>query len=156
MKRLVAFNGSPRKKGYSSQLVAEAIRGAESEGTEVKVYNLNEQNIHGCQGCYYCRVNEGCMIKNDYLSPMYTDIKDADGILISSPIYQRDITGQTKILLDRLYPLTSGFDFAPRYPGKKVGTIFVQGLLNTEEYKPRITTINQFISSYFGWNLIDP
>jgi multimeric flavodoxin WrbA len=153
-KKLVAFNGSPRKKGYSSLLVAEAIRGAETEGAEVKLYNLNEKNIRGCQGCYHCRTSEGCSIKNDYLAPMYQDIKDADGILIGTPIYQRDIAGQTKIWLDRLFPMTSGFTFIPRYPNKKVGTIFAQGTPGIEEFEPRITAFNDYLSSHLGWELV--
>jgi multimeric flavodoxin WrbA len=153
-KKLVAFNGSPRKRGYSSSLVAEAIRGAESEGAEVKLYNLNEKNIRGCQGCYYCRANEGCSIKNDLLAPMYEDIKNADGILIGTPIYQLDIAGQTKILLDRFFPMTSGFAFIPRYPNKKVGTIFAQGAPDIEEFTPRITALNQYLSSRLGWDVV--
>jgi multimeric flavodoxin WrbA len=154
-KKLVAFNGSPRKQGYSAKLVAEAIRGAELEGAEVARYDLNEKNIRGCQGCYYCRINEGCSIKNDYLAPMYADIKDANGILISAPIYLHNISGQVKILLDRLFPMASGFDFHARYPNKKIGTIFSQGNSDENAFKPQITTFNDFISSYCRWSLVD-
>ena len=86
MKKIVVFNGSPRKKGFTSQLMGEVIRGA-----QIKVFNLDDEGVKGCQGCFYCRKNAGCARK-DALQPMYEEIKNADGVIFGSPIYFYQIT----------------------------------------------------------------
>lgn len=152
MSKIIAFVGSPRKNGYTSQLIKEAIKGAKSKGAEVKIYNLNNDGIKGCQGCFYCRSHEGCYTK-DYLQPMYEDLKNADGIIFSSPIYFRQITGQAKQWLDRMYPMIDS-TFQPRYPGKKVVTIFAQGNENKDAFQTGIQSINDTFP-IFGWDLAD-
>jgi len=150
MSKIIAFIGGPRKDGYSSQLINQAIEGAKSKGAEVKIYDLNEDGIKGCQGCFYCMNNEGCATK-DYLHPMYEDLKNADGIILSSPIYFRQITGQVKQWLDRMYPMVDSA-FQPRYPGKKVFTIFAQGNGNKDLFQTYIQSINNTFFN-FGWIL---
>lgn len=153
-KKIVVFNGSPRKNGYTAKLLEEAIRGAQSTGAEVTRYELNAEGIRGCQGCYFCRANEGCSIKDDVLAPMYEEIKEADGILFGSPIYFYEITGQAKMWLDRMFPMIAGSDFTPRYPGKKAATIFVQGAADLQENERVVVAFNRYMKA-FGWELAD-
>jgi len=124
MKKVVAFVGSPRKKGNTSDVVNQVLKGAESTGAETKVYYLNEMNIRGCQSCMYCRKHEGCTVKDD-MTEVYEDIKTADSVVIGSPIYIHQVSAQTKLLLDRLYPLTDG-DHKPRYGNKKLLFVYSQ------------------------------
>lgn len=152
MSRIIAFVGSPRKNGFTSQLIEEAVKGAKSKGAEVKIYDLNHDGIKGCQGCFYCRSHEGCATK-DYLQPMYEDIKNADGIIFGSPIYFHDITGQSKQWIDRMSPMVDSA-FQPRYPGKKAVTIFAQRNENKDVFQAAIQNINGFLSM-FGWELKD-
>jgi len=152
MSKIIAFLGSPGENGYSTKLVEEAIKGAKSKGAEVKIYNLNDDGIRGCQGCLYCRSHEGCSTK-DYLQPMYEDLKDSDGIIFGSPIYGGRITGQAKQLLDRLFPVIDE-TFQPRYPGIKVFTILVQGNV----HEGMLENCNQHVNSVFsdyGWKSVD-
>lgn len=152
MKKILAFIGSPRQKGFTGQVIKEVIRGAESKGAQVKVFNLNDDGIKGCQGCFYCRKNEGCATK-DSLQPMYEDIKNADGIIFGSPIYFHQVTGQAKIWLDRMYPMIDG-QFKPRFPGKKVVTVYAQGNPDKAFFEPAIKATNHFFTM-FGWQLIN-
>jgi len=155
MSKIIAFVGSPRKKGYTSLLIEEVIKGARSKGAEVKIYDLNDDGIKGCQGCFYCRSHEGCST-NDYLQPMYEDIKNADGIIFGSHIYFMQISGQSKMWLDRMFPMIEGtsFPFKARYPGKKAVTIFSQGNENKDAFQNAIQSVNGSFSM-FGWELID-
>ncbi len=154
MKKIVIFTGSPRETGVTNQLIDEAVKGAKKAEAEVKLYNLNNKNISGCQGCYYCRTNESCFIKDDYLSTMYDDIKFADSILFGSPIYFFQVTGQSKIWLDRMFPMVSGSNFTPRNPGKKAATIFVQGASDINTNKTIIEMFNRYFK-FFGWDVAD-
>lgn len=151
MSRIIAFAGSPRKNGYTTLLIEEALKGARSKGAEVKIYDLNDDGIRGCQGCFYCRSHEGCSTE-DYLQPMYDDLKNADGIILGSPIYFRQITGQAKQWLDRMFPMIDA-RFKPRYPGKKVVTILAQANGDRDMFQAGIQSINETFP-FFGWDLV--
>ncbi|MBC2578883.1 flavodoxin family protein [Clostridium sp. DJ247] len=165
MSKIIVFSGSPRKNGYTSKLIAQVISGAKSKGAEVKIYDLNADDIKGCKGCFYCRNHEGCATK-DYLYTMYDDIKNADGIIFGSPIYFFQITGQAKIWLDRMYPMIDipeevkpqlpgeEPEFKPRFPGKKIVTVYTQGNPDKDMFKSSIEETNRFFS-IFGWNLVN-
>lgn len=152
MSKIIVFSGSPRKDGCTSRLIEEAVKGARSKGAEVRIYDLNDEGIRGCQGCFYCRSHEGCSTE-DYLQPMYEDLKNADGIILGSPIYFGQITGQAKQWLDRMFPMTDAA-FRPRYPGKKAVTILAQGNGDRNMFQAGIQFING-VFSHFGWDLAD-
>ncbi|WP_196599616.1 flavodoxin family protein [Pectinatus frisingensis] len=152
MTKVVIFNGSPRKNGYTIKLLEKVAKGAESKGAEIIKFDLNNPEIRGCQGCFYCRTHDGCAIK-DYLQPMYKAITEADAIVFGSPIYYYQITGQARVWLDRTFPML-GDNFSPRHSGKKLITIFVQGSLNPEIGTEGIKFLNNILDSY-GWKLED-
>ncbi|MDF2531028.1 MAG: NADPH-dependent reductase [Clostridia bacterium] len=124
MKKIIAFVGSPRKKGNTSDVVNQVLKGAIDQGAEAKIYYLNDMNIRGCQNCLYCRKNEGCPIKDDMVE-VYEEIKTADAVVIGSPIFIHQVSAQTKLLLDRLYPLTDS-GHKPRYGRKKLLFVYSQ------------------------------
>ena len=150
--KVIAFYGSPRKDGDTAKLIEKVIAGAKSAGAEVVTYDLNEDGVKGCQGCYYCRANEGCATK-DKLQSMYQEIKEATGIVAGFPIYFYDVGAQSKILIDRLFPMIDG-NFAPRYKGKKVVTVYAQGQPDKSAYKDAVEKNNSVFSA-FGWDLIE-
>jgi len=87
---------------------------------------------------------------------MYEDIKNADCIIFGSPIYFMQISGQSKLWLDRMFPMIGGssFPFQARYPGKKAVTIFSQGNDNKDAFQTAIQSVNGSFSM-FGWELVD-
>ncbi|MCX7923488.1 MAG: flavodoxin family protein [Clostridia bacterium] len=122
MKKVVAFIGSPKKKGNTSDIVNEVLKGACEAGAEIKTYHLNDMSIKGCQGCMYCRKHEICAVRDD-MQQIYEDIKTADAVVIGSPVYICQVSAQTKLLLDRFYPLTD-FKHKPRFGAKKVLMVY--------------------------------
>jgi len=124
MKKVIGIIGSPRKLGNSSSIVNEVLRGAQDSGAETKVFYLNSMNIKGCQSCMYCRKNNNCCIKDD-MQEILENIKDADAVIIGSPIYIYQVSGQTKIMMDRLYPLTDE-RHKPRFGKKKLVMVYTQ------------------------------
>ena len=151
MSKIIAFAGSPRTNGHCRRLLDELIKGVESRGGSVKTYDLNDPGFRGCQGCFYCRSNPGCSVE-DILTPFYTEIADASGIVFASPIYFGDVTGQGKMWVDRMFPMLDGVAFQPRHPGKKAVTIFSQGDGNDERFLPAMKRLHGFINT-FGWKL---
>lgn len=156
MSKVVIFNGSPRKNGYTAKLLEQVAKGAKSKGAEVIEFDLNDSGIRGCQGCFYCRTHDGCAIK-DYLQPMYKAITEADAIVFGSPIYYYQITGQAKVWLDRTWPMLGDMidhSFIPRHPGKKLITVFAQANPDPKIHAEGIDFINNVFALY-GWNLED-
>ncbi len=148
--KVIIFLGSPRKNGYSTALAREAGRGAREAGLTVKEYELNNPDVLGCQGCYFCREIYGCSVK-DYLAPMYRDIAEAKAVIVASPIYFYQITGQAKIWLDRMFPMLDD-DLQPRQPGKKAITIFSQYQDDPKAFWSGMEWLNNILKG-FGWDL---
>ena len=123
MSKLIAFVGSPTKDGNIDTIVKAVVKGAGENNIETKIYYLNDMTIKSCQACMYCRKpeNDHCVI-NDDLKGMYAEIKEADYLILSSPVYIHQISGLLKNLLDRFYPLTNE-KHKPRFGIKK--TIFI-------------------------------
>lgn len=151
MGKLTAFCGSPRGNGFTMKLIRQVLSGAEAEGMETKLYNLNEPGIRGCQHCYYCREHEGCAVK-DPLSGMYRDIVESEAIVFGCPIYFYQISGQAKIWMDRMFPMFDTPGFAARYPGKKVVSIFAQGFEDPKLYEKVFDEMNAHFVTW-GWKV---
>lgn len=127
MSKLIAFVGSPRKEANIYTLVNRMVEGAKDSGLETKIYYLNELNIRPCQSCMYCRKPESkCCTINDDLKDFYSEIKDAEYLILASPVYIHQISGLLKNAIDRFYPLTD-HEHKPRFGIKKAIFIYSQG-----------------------------
>ncbi|HIZ76021.1 MAG TPA: flavodoxin family protein [Firmicutes bacterium] len=105
-KRIVILNGSPRKKGNTSTLVKAFIEGAESAGNTVTKFFLNSMNIHGCKGCFGGHSSrERPCVQNDDMSQIYPAVKECDVIVLATPLYYWNMSGQLRTAFDRLFAL---------------------------------------------------
>ncbi len=94
--------GSPRKGMYSDRL-AEAY--AAITGGEI-VY-ARSVSVNPCHGCGWCRgKGEGRCVQKDDMNAILEKAEKAERITIFSPIYWWQLTAQTKLIIDRLYPMT--------------------------------------------------
>ncbi len=124
MKKVVIFNGSPRMDGNTATILKMIERGAREHHAEVKSYTLFKMKFMACQGCFGCRMQEDCMV-NDELKKALSDVKDADAVVIGSPVYFMQVTGPVKNMYDRFFPLI-GEGGAPRFGEKKIVTVYSQ------------------------------
>lgn len=129
-KKVLIFKGSARKRGYTQQLIDEAVKGIEAAGGEAVLYELSNREIIPCRGCEFCYTHDSCSIK-DYLTPMYQQMAEGANILIASPLYWASISGITKVWLDRMHPIIDGVHWGLRWPDVRYATIYVSG--NQEE-----------------------
>jgi multimeric flavodoxin WrbA len=136
--KLIAFNGSPRKKWNTATLLRHAMEGAESEGAKTKLYNLYDLDYRGCTSCFACKRIGGksyghCPVKDD-LKPIFREVEKADALLIGSPIYFGITTGETRSFLERLMFQYSAYD--PERStlfGRKIRTGFIYTAGATDE-----------------------
>jgi len=136
--KLLAFNGSPRKKWNTAQLLGHALEGAEAEGAKTKLYHLYDLDFKGCISCFACKRAGGksyghCAV-NDDLKPILEKIEKADAILIGSPIYLGITTGVTRCFLERLiYPYLVYDAERSSLFEKKIRTAFIYTAGATDE-----------------------
>ena len=104
VKKILVLLGSPRKKGNSTTLAKQIVKGAESAGAEVETVYLNGLKMKPCQGCYACKKenSKGCVVDDDMQS-LYPKVTASDAMVIASPVYWFTMTAQTKIFMDRLF-----------------------------------------------------
>ncbi|MEM2111931.1 MAG: flavodoxin family protein [Candidatus Bathyarchaeia archaeon] len=92
--------GSPRIMGNTERLVDEALKAAREEGAHVELIRLANKDIKPCDACLSCRRTGECRIKDDF-QPIFEKMIEADGIILSSPVYFGSATPQIKALIDR-------------------------------------------------------
>jgi multimeric flavodoxin WrbA len=108
MAKILILNGSPRKNGKTTSLVKAFAEGAESVGNEVNELYLQGMNIGGCLACEGCQRNGGVCVQKDDMQIVSEAFLWADVIVFASPQYWGTITGQLKIVIDRLYAVLFG------------------------------------------------
>ena len=104
-KKIVAVNCSPRSGWNTDMLVKEAARGAEDNGCTVTYFDLyRQENFTGCVSCFGCKLpdHEGQCVCKDGLTPILEAAREADGLIIGSPIYFGDLTSGFRALYERL------------------------------------------------------
>jgi multimeric flavodoxin WrbA len=103
MKKVVAFNGSPRPNGNTSRLIDCVLGVLKREGIETEAVQLGGHLVHGCRACYQCFKNKDlrCSQTDDLINDCIAKMVQADGILLGSPTYVTDVTTEMKALIDR-------------------------------------------------------
>ncbi len=108
-KKIVILNGSPRRKGNTSAMVNMFIKGAEEAGNIVTEFFLNDMNIHGCRGCFGGDNSRVCpCVQKDDMDQIYPLVKECDVLIIASPLYYWNLSGQIRTAFDRLFALEEG------------------------------------------------
>ncbi len=108
MAKIVMIVGSPRKNSNSEILADRIAEGAKQNGYEIVKYKINDlKNPRGCQGCGACK-KAGVCVQSDDIKPILEDIKAADGVILSTPLYFGQPTAQFRLLQDRMFSFVDG------------------------------------------------
>ena len=154
--KVLAFNGSPRKKGNTYQAIQTVFEVLNKEGIKTDLIQLGGANIKGCRACYKCfeKKNARC-IQDDAFNMFMGKMIEADGIIIGSPTYFANVSTEVKALIDRagLVAIANGYLFR-RKVGAAVVAVRRAGGTNVYSSINYFFGINHMIipgSSY--WNL---
>jgi multimeric flavodoxin WrbA len=103
MAKVIAFNGSARRRGNTALLIDIVLDELRSEGIDTEVYELAGKPIKGCIACYKCFKNKDrrCAVDDDVLNECVSRMVEADGILLGSPTYFADVSASMKALIER-------------------------------------------------------
>jgi multimeric flavodoxin WrbA len=106
--KMLAFNGSPNKEGNTYHAIKLVAAELEKEGIETEIVQVGNKAIRGCIACYQCikNLDERCGLKGDEVNEWIQKMKQADAIILGSPVYYSAINGTMKSFLDRAFFVT--------------------------------------------------
>jgi multimeric flavodoxin WrbA len=119
---ILGICGSPRKKA-TDFVLRKALDTLAESGHKTEFFGVLGKSISPCTHCDYCLKNLECKIKDDMFE-LYPLLKDAEGLIIATPVYMGGISAQTKIIMDRCRALLAADRSAFRY---KVGMAIAVG-----------------------------
>jgi Multimeric flavodoxin WrbA len=99
---VLGISGTPRENGNSEILLQHALRPFNERGWNIKHFLLSKMQIQPCCACDKCRNTNKCVI-NDDMQEIYKAFHWCDALIISSPVYSRNICSQLMAVLDRHY-----------------------------------------------------
>ncbi len=152
--KIIAFNGSPRKKWNTATLLEKALEGAASQGVKTELIHLYDLNFKGCISCFACKTKGGksygrCAVKDD-LTPVFRKIEKADAIILGSPIYFGTVSGEMKSFMERLlFPYFTYTDPPQSLFPKKMPTGFIYTMNVTEAQMQALGYAHHFDQNQF-------
>lgn len=156
--KVIAINGSPKKEGNTFNALNIVGNEISSAGIDFEILHIGNKMIHGCIACGKCAINQDqkCTIITDELNEWIQIIKDADGIILGSPVYYSGIAGTMKCFLDRLfYVSTSNGNLFRHKVGAAVVAVRRSGGSSTIDSLNHYLSYSEMIlatSNY--WNII--
>jgi multimeric flavodoxin WrbA len=105
-KKVVAIIGSPNDaKSNTIAMTRDFLEMVKQydRDTEYEVLSLGNHRVDPCRGCWACMKTGQCIRKTDALPEIAQKIKECDLLIIGSPVYEQQISAQTKALFDRTF-----------------------------------------------------
>lgn len=150
MKKILILNGSPRVGGNSDTLIEPFVKGAKEAGNEVTRFDVARMNIHGCLGC--CRGGKDpsspCVQKDD-MAKIYPAYREADLVVLVSPMYYWSMSGQLKCCFDRLFAVA---ECDPNYanPIKEAMVLMPSEGADEDNFEP-VKAYYEALFRHLGW-----
>lgn len=149
-KHILILNGSPRAKGNTKALIEAFEKGAAGAGHRVERFDLQKMNIHGCLGC--CGGGKDpaspCVQKDD-MEKIYPAYQAADIVVLASPMYYWNITGQLKCAFDRLFAVAE-LDAEYANPKKDCVLLMAAEGSDEENFAP-VRALYEGLTRHMGW-----
>ena len=158
--KIIAINGSPRKNWNTDTLLRNVLSGAASAGAETEMVCLYDLNFKGCRSCMACKLKKEprpnrCILRDD-LTAVLDKVHEADAIVLGSPIYFSEVTGEMRSFFERfLFQYLNYDDYSkPLSPTKKTALIFTmnapEAMFDEIGYRPLFQRYENWMKLYFG------
>ena len=106
MKKVIVISTSLRGGSNSDMLADKFIEGAQAAGNEVEKITLSGKSIGFCKGCLACQKLGKCVIDDD-ANAIMQKVLEAEVVCWATPIYYYEMSGQMKVLIDRMNAMYS-------------------------------------------------
>ena len=147
---ILAINGSPRKAWNTAKLLTSALEGAEEHGATTELIHLYDYDFKGCYSCLACKRKDKPTVLCSYpdgLQDILEKIREADGVILGSPIYNGTDTAVMRAFVERLsYP----FLFRACPYKKPFDTIYDLGMDDIGYHPGHNATSPQLFRNIFG------
>jgi len=119
--KVIGVSGSPRKKGNTEFLIQLALDEIRKEGIDTEIITLANKTINPCNACMACKKDKNrCVIEDDF-EPMFLKMREADGLILGTPVYFGSATPNIKSFMDRTgYVCRQGENFFYRKVGAPI------------------------------------
>ena len=118
--KVLLINGSPHAHGSTYTALNVVAKALEFDGIETEIIHVGHEDIRGCIGCGKCRELGKCVFDKDLVNEVADKFKEADGIVLGSPVYFGAVSGTMTSFLNRLF-----FSVPAEVKRFKVGTAVV-------------------------------
>ena len=119
--KVIGVSGSPRKKGNTEFLIQLALDEIRKEGIDTEIITLANKTINPCNACMACKNDKNrCAIEDDF-EPIFIKMREADGLILGTPVYFGSATPNIKSFMDRTgYVCRQGENFFYRKVGAPI------------------------------------
>lgn len=100
--KVLLINGSPKEKGCTYTGLCEVAKALEADGIETEIFHIGREAIAGCKACGACAKLGRCVI-DDKVNELGARLDEFDGLVVGSPVYYSNVSGQIRSFLDRLF-----------------------------------------------------
>jgi multimeric flavodoxin WrbA len=155
--RVLGINCSPRKGGNTEILIKEVFNILEDNGIKTELFQIGGKKVNGCIACMKCRkkADGRCHQDNEVINRCIEKMLQADAIIIGSPVYFADLSGDAKAFIEVAgYALRGAGNPLKRKPGAAVIAVRRAGAIHAFDSINNFFLINEMIipgSSY--WNI---
>ena len=156
--KVVAFNGSPNQEGNTYHAIKMVAEELQTEGIEVEIVHVGNKTVRGCTACNGCarNQNEQCVLPGTEVNEWIQKMKEADGIILGSPVHYSSISATMKAFLDRAFYVTSANKSMLRH---KVGASVVAvrrsgGVTTFDQLNNYINYSEMLMPTSNYWNVI--
>lgn len=155
--KVLLFNGSPHKNGCTYTALKEIADTLKEEGVEADIYHVGNEAIASCKACRACATLGKCVI-NDKVNEFVALMREADGLIIGSPVHYASASGATVSFLDRAFFsafMSGNGDVFEHKPGAAIVSARRAGTTATFDQLNKYFTITQMpIISGRYWNMV--
>jgi hypothetical protein len=97
---VIAILGSPLPEGNTAKLLEQALRGVRDAGCATETIVVSNLDYQPCMEMMFCKEHETCIMDDD-MQQVYGKIRDADSIIVATPVMTMGLPGKLKSFIDR-------------------------------------------------------
>jgi FMN-dependent NADH-azoreductase len=169
--QIVVFDGSPYgRRGNTAIVAAPFLDGMREAGGEIEIINATKVRVGPCRGDLHCWFKEQHVcIQHDDMDVILPKVRDADIVVLSTPVYCDGVPGHVKLIMDRLVVMGNPFlelredhtrhPVPPNEKPKKLFIVASCGLWEKDNFDPMIMHLKAFCRNTgftFGGAIVRP